>query len=715
MSRAPGAPADAGRRRLLQAGGIGLLASFTAGCAALPDIPRRPAATAEAAGGWIRHDGGGRYTLSLPRVEMGQGISDGLRRIACTELGVAWDAVQVRLPSTAQLAPVRATVGSESIRDFALPLAQACAALRDAVAAGQPPGPVAVPARGWDALRSGRWAPPLHGGPLSTGHALAVVRGEPLYAADVRRPGQLYGRVLRAPALPERASRCVALDEAAARSVPAFVALVRDPALRLGAAEGVAIVARTPGALDRIAQALAPAWTVDAGAASTDAAALGQAVDIDARLASGARAARRLRDDALEPAAPWDLDLRIDVPAAAHAPIEPRNALAEPTPGGGLQLWVGHQDPGYVRQVVARRLGVEAGHVVVQPCRVGGAFGGKTLVTVELEAALLARAAGAPVRVQWTRAQEFQQAFHRPPSSHRIRARLQDGRITHWWHAFASSHVLFTGAVLPPWLQRATDLAVGDDGVARGALLPYAVPAQRIEYHLARLPLWTGPWRGLGAGPNVLAIECAMDEAARLAASDPLQFRLAQLAPDARLAGVLRQVASDAQWGRPLPAVPGRLRGRGLAGGLYKETACAAVVADVEVDAASGRVRVLQLWCAHDCGRVIDPDQVRAQCEGNLVWGLGMALVEQLPVAGGRVAADGYADAPVPRITDIPPLAVTLVASQQPPGGAGETAIVAAGAAVLNAVRAATGVRVRQLPLRPEALAGALRAAGRAA
>lgn len=712
MSRAAELPSDPRRRQLLQAGGIGLLASFASGCAVLSDIPRRPAATAEAAAGWIRHDGGGRYTLSLPRVEMGQGISDGLRRIACTELGVAWDAVRVVLPSTAQLAPVRATVGSESVRDFALPLAQACAALREAVAAGLPPGPVEVPARGWDALRAGRWSPALQGGPLAPGHTLAVVRGEPLFAADMRRPGQLHGRVLRAPALPELPSRVVALDEAAARALPGFVALVRDPALRLGAAEGIGIVARTPGALDRIAAALAPRWQVDATAAGVDDAALARAVDIDARLAAGTGPTRRLRDDPLPADGPWDVDLRIDLPPAAHAPMEPRNAVAEPLPDGGLQLWVGHQDPSYVRQVVAHRMGLQAQQVLVQPCRVGGAFGGKTLVTVELEAALLARAVDAPVRVQWSRAQEFQQAFHRPPSSHRIRARLQDGRISHWWHAFASSHVLFTGAALPPWLQRVTDLAVGDDGVARGAQLPYAVPAQRIAYHLARLPLWTGPWRGLGAGPNVLAIECAMDEAARRAGRDPLAFRLAHLAPDARLGRVLRQVAADAGWQQPLPGTPGRLRGRGLAGGIYKATGLAAVVADVEVDPRDGRVRVLQLWCAHDCGRVVDPDQVRAQCEGNLVWGLGMALVERLPVAGGRVAAESYADTPVPRLADIPPLAVTLLDSDAPPGGAGETAIVAAGAAVLNAVRDATGVRVGQLPLQPATLAAALRARG---
>ena len=304
------------------------------------------------------------------------------------------------------------------------------------------------------------------------------------------------------------------------------------------------------------------------------------------------------------------------------------------------------------------------------------------------------------MKVQWTRAQEFQFGFHRPPSSHRLRASLKDGKLHTWWHAFASSHILFTNAAMPRWLQRLADV-VGDEGVARGAVLPYRAMVRRTELDVVRLPVFTGPWRGLGAGPNVFAIECAIDECARAAGADPVRFRLDHL-DDARLARVLQRVAEAAAWAGPrAPAPTGTRRGRGVACGIYKAMSYVAVVADVDVD-MQGRVTLTQLWCAHDCGRVLNPDQVRAQCEGNLVWGIGMVLSDRLPVAASRVAASSFANAPIPRMVDVPPMQVVLVDSAEAPSGAGETAIVAAGAALANAVRDATGLRLKRLPLRPE-------------
>jgi isoquinoline 1-oxidoreductase beta subunit len=706
------------RRAWMRGSAAALTVVFTGGCA-LPVIPKRPRAEAADALGWIRFEpeaaagaapAGGRFVLFLPRVEMGQGIATALKQIACEELDVAWERVELRLPSTAEIGRVRATVGSESVKDFALPLAQACATLRAALAAGAAPGVRPAEPLPPQALRSwqaGAPRPGRHVGqtPLPE-QVAALVRGAALFAADVRRPGQCFGRVLRAPAAPDLASRPMAFDAAAARALPGFVALVQDEALVLGASQGLGIVARTPGALDRIERALAVRWEVEGG---FEAAAIDAAIDIDRRLdprRGGGRLANSVHDDRLggaEAEAPWDVDLRIDIPLAAHAAIEPRAAVAEFAADGRLALWVGSQDVFYQRDVVARRLGLDAERVVVHGCRVGGAFGGKTICTVELEAAVLARAAGVPVKVQWTRAQEFGFAFHRPPSSHRLRARLRDGRLHTWWHAFASSHILFTNAVLPPWLQRLTDV-IGDDGVARGSALPYRAARRRTEFDLVRLPVFTGPWRGLGAGPNGLAIESAIDECARKAGVDPVRFRLDHL-DDPRLARVLRAAADAAGWERALAPGTGTgagavRRGRGVACGIYKGTSYAAVVAEVEV-AADGRVRVTRLVCAHDCGRVIHPDQVRAQCEGNLVWGLGMVLVERLPIGASQVAARSFADSPIPRGADVPPLEVVLVDEGEPPSGAGETAIVAAGAAIANAVRDATGVRPTRFPLAP--------------
>ncbi|MDR7151343.1 isoquinoline 1-oxidoreductase beta subunit [Hydrogenophaga palleronii] len=689
------------RRRFLQLGAGGLTVAVVpslTGCA-LPVIPKRPQPSLQDALGWVRHVDG-RTTLIIPRVEMGQNILTALKQIVCLEMGVAWDTVDAQLHSTTTIGRVRATVGSDSVKDFALPLAQACATLRDALASGQTQGQLTVVERPLDQLRFLQARSPLPTGPhLPMEQGTAIVRGEPLYVADVRRPGMLFGRVLRAPVSPELRSRPGPMNDAAGRAIPGFVALVRDPLLTMSNSEGVGIVARTPGALDRVEQALAMAWQIDGGFGQST---IDAAIDIDRRLADSPRRAHQVHDEKIQEVGEWDVDLRIDVPLAAHAAIEPRAAVAEFDAQGHLQLWVGSQDVFYQRDAVAKRLGLSEDQVQVHGQRVGGAFGGKTICTVELEAAVLARAAKAPVKVQWNRAQEFKHGFHRPPSSHRIRARLQDGRLQHWWHSFASSHILLTSAAAPPWLQLVTHV-IGDMGVARGATLPYRAKARRSEFDLERLPVHTGPWRGLGAGPNVLALESAMDECARAAGADPVQFRLDHI-DDPRLADVLRMAVKAAESKEAPAAMPHAKRGRGVSCGIYKEKSYAAVVADVQVDPTTGEIRVLQMWCAHDCGHVINADQVRVQCEGNLVWGLGMALIEQLPVGTSEVAAMNFADSPIPRLGEVPPMQVLLVDSTEPPTGAGETAIVASAAAIANAIRDAVGVRPTRLPVRAEDL-----------
>ena len=679
-------------RRHLLLGGLGAVLSvaFLPGCSSLPVIPKRPSPETRDGLSWISHQAG-NYVLTVPRVEMGQNITTALKQIACDELGINADQLQVKLHATDSIARVRATVGSESIMGFALPLARACATLRQAIKNGQTSGkldPIEFPREQLRSLSGqGQWvgrSPQLEQG-------LEMVTGKPLYASDVRLPGMLYGRVIRAAVPPEITSSLQTLNESAARQVKGFVALVRSQKLQMASSEGVGIVAQTPGALDRIEQALNARWSVQ-GQADTQR--IQQAIDIDRRMAASMKRDKYIHNDPI-PEGQWDVDLRVDIPIAAHAAIEPRVAVAQMHADGRLEMWVGSQDVFYQRDVACRRLGMNEDKVLVHGCRVGGAFGGKTISTVELEAAVLAHELKMPVKVQWSRAQEMLQAFHRPPSSHRVRARLQNGRLAHWSHDFASSHILFTAAVVPAWMQKITDF-IGDDGVARGAALPYKAQAKRTGFDLVRLPVHTGPWRGLGAGPNAFVIESAMDECARVARRDPVEFRLQHI-EEPRLKRVLEQAVASA------PSAPqtanGWLLGRGVACGIYKKTSFAAVVADVRVDPASGKVRVLHMHCAHDCGRVVNPDQVRAQCEGNLVWGLGMVLVERW-----STDARNFGESPIPRLTQLPGLSVHLVDHGEPSSGAGETAIVAAGAAIANAVRAATGWRLQQLPLQPSDL-----------
>ncbi|MGN6829589.1 xanthine dehydrogenase family protein molybdopterin-binding subunit [Paucibacter sp. M5-1] len=676
------------RRELL---GALLSVPLLAGCSMLPVIPRRPEPTRADAMGWISHLGAGRFELRLPRAEIGQHIGTALRRIAADELGVALGAISLALPDSRSMSPVRATVGSDSVKDFALPLAQACAALREALA-GRPP-------REWpaSALRSLNGAPRQQSDALGFGRE--IVSGAPLFAADVRLPGLLYGRVLRAPVSPELASRPAGFNAAAARALPGFVALVEHPGLTRANSQGLGLLARTPGALDRIEAALALQWQVEDG----------NAADIERllQLPAQGRLRHQLRADEVAETGAWDVDLVFETPLAAHNGIEPRCAVADYRAADqSLRLWTGTQDLFYVRDTLVRRLALDEAKVQVHACRAGGAFGARTLVLVEPEAALLSRAAGAPVKVQWTRAQELQQGFHRPPSRHQLRARLQHGRVSDWWHRLISSHILFTPAAMPRWMQGLADFA-GDGGVSRGALPPYALPRQRIEFDARRLPVHTGPWRGLGAGPNCWVIESAIDECAHLAGIDPLAFRLAHL-DNARLRRVLQRVAQAADWPRPALSDAQILRGRGLACGIYKGSAYAAVIAEVEVERASGAARVSAMHCAHDCGRIIQPDGVRAQIEGNLVWCLGMVLIEALPVdKQAGIAASGFAEAPIPRIHDLPVLHIELIDTGEPSGGAGETAMVAGAGAIANALRAATGRRFTRLPVRADDLRAA--------
>ncbi|MEL3891224.1 molybdopterin cofactor-binding domain-containing protein [Ferrovibrio sp. MS7] len=650
------------------AAGISVFASLPA-CAAslnpLPVLPTRGGPEPAHSIQWLHRAADGRVTLLLPRQEMGQGIAAGLCRIVAAELDVPPQQIAVRLPDTGEIQPVRATVGSDSIKDFALPVARAAALLREHLAAGGGAGrledrgqPVALRSQVPGVLA----ALPDHDPALQ-----AIVGGAPLYAGDIRLPGMLHGLVL-------------APDMALPAVMPPGVKLVTLSDGRRG------LLAERAAALHGVA--LAP----------SDKPAAMPALDIDA-LQSQGRLEHRLLRDAIVEAGPWSLDRRYDIPFAAHAGIETRSAVAQWHAGGStrLEVWTGSQDLFFVRGSLARHFGLSTEAVKVHGCRIGGGFGARTIVRAELEAALLSQAAGKPVKVQWRRLQEFTEGFHRPPSSHRIRARLDAaGRITDWWHGFASGHVIFTSAAMPRWMQAVTSF-VADPGVARGAVPPYGFARRRVEFSDVRLPIDTGPWRGLGAGPNGYAIEAAMDELARLAGQDPVAFRLAHLGPEqARLAACLRRAAELAG---PPPAIPGS--GRGVACGIYKDHAYAAVIADMAVDPASGAARVLQVVCAHDCGPLVDADQVRAQIEGNLHWGLGMVLLEALPIEAGRVAAYTFADYPIPTIDVMPTIHIALLEPPETkPGGAGETAMVGLAAFAIG-IAAATGRPLTQLPYRP--------------
>lgn len=676
------------RRALLAAGGI-TVGFGLGGCSLLPPIPKRPAPTIDDAQGWIHRTPEGRFVLWCPRVEMGQNVLGGLRRIAALELNVAEEAIDVRIPGTSDVARVKGTVGSDSVRELLVPLATACARLRDEMRArGVEPSAL----RALTALRQPaeatlpRIAQPQH-------HAL--VTGAPVFAADVRLPGMLHATVLRPPWRKELGVELEGWNRDAVQAVPGFVAQLLLPEI-----DGPVLIGRHPHALFAMRTAAAVRWKKPAHTPDPE-----RMVDIDAALAKG----RFTKESGTVQDGAWTVDLRLDVPMAAHAAIEPRCAVAQFSTGPNgkekLDLWCATQDPFFIRDVMERDHGLPVEQITVHNQRLGGGFGGRTVALIEREAAWVARAMKAPIKLQWTREDEFTGGFHRPPSSHRIKLRVgNDGLISDWWHALSSSHVIFTSAGMPPWMQTFTDF-VGDAGTARGQHAPYAFARQRRSMQLTRVPLATGPWRGLGAGPNVLAIEAAMDAAARASRQDPVAFRLRHLAhapagehlaDPARLIAVLQRVAERAAREKPR-AAPGERVGRGVACGVYKGLSVVAAVAEVAITAE--RVRVTKLWCSHDCGAMVDARSVRAQVEGNLVWSLSLVLFDQLTASEARAAQTGLADYPLPRITDMPALDIDLVPSDKPPSGAGEAAIVAGAGAIYNAIVAASDKQPARLPV----------------
>ena len=567
------------RRAVLAAlgwGTAGITALALGGCG-LPALPPRNESTPDDAAAWISLRPEGHFELYSPRVEMGQGIAMGLRQLAAEELGVGVERVVCIQPDTAKLPVCRATVGSDSMRQYGPLVARAAAALAlamrehaaerlgvgtDTVSLGDDgarapgglalslpelgqTGTIVVGARELDgaAPRSLAKGANRHtaGQPLATDAVRAVVTGKvALYADDIRLPGMLFGAMLRSDGLGGSISQ---IDDSACQDVPGYAGLVRG--------DGYAgVLAERRGALTEVLRRIRATDTYDPTVSDEMVA---RAIDVDAALADGGLEHTPVSRGAVGDAN-FDIDLRLDVPIAAHASIEPRTAVARFGDDGELEVWSGTQDAFFVRKTLATELGLAEERVRVHGMRIGGGFGARTLVIAELEAARLAHHSGRPVKVQWSRRDEFRAGFHRQPSSHRIRATADaDGRITRWWHAFRAGHVIFTSAAMGPTLQFATSF-VADPGTARGAIPPYAAPAVRVEFEDVRLPVHTGPWRGLGAGPNCWAIETAIDALARRHGRDPVEFPLANIAADQRrLAGALRRAAAMA--GVPVEAI----------------------------------------------------------------------------------------------------------------------------------------------------------------
>jgi isoquinoline 1-oxidoreductase len=492
----------------------------------------------------------------------------------------------------------------------------------------------------------------------------AFVTGSHTFTSDVKRPGMLFGKVLRPPSF--KATR-TSVQTQAAEAMPG-VKVVRD-------GDFIGVVAPTEQAAAQALAAIKAEWQTKPQPSSDE---LFQYLKTHPGGGQGfggrgggnqGSVAEGLKD------ADHKLQATYTIAYIAHTPMEPRAAVAEWV-DGKLTVWSGTQRPFGVRSELAGALGIPAENVRVIVPDMGSGYGGKHTGEAAVEAARLARAAGKPVKLVWTREEEFTWAYFRPAGVIEVSAGAKkDGTLTAWeFHNYNS----------------------GGSSIRA----PYEVPNQRAEFHGADSPLRQGSYRALAATANHFARESHMDDLANALHLDPLAFRLKNLKPG-QLRDVLEAAAKHFGWGKARPE-PGH--GFGLAAGTEKGS-FVATCAEVKADPAAGIVKVIRLVTAFECGAVLNPDHLKNQIEGASVMGLGGALYEAIQFAGGKILNPRFSQYRVPRFADTPVMETVLLDRKDlPSAGAGETPIVAVAPAVGNAICAATGIRLRSLPMIPNGL-----------
>ncbi len=671
-------------------------------------------------------------TFVCPEVEMGQGVLTGLAMLVAEELEIAPEAMRV-VPAPADRAydnpafHVQLTGGSTSVKSGFDPLRTAGATAREMLRAaaarrwGVPAeevvaedGAVRHPASGKRATypelavaaadeRAPRHPPLKSGGfkvigkPLPRLDARPRVDGSGRFGIDVRVPGALVAVVVRSP-VPGGQPRT--FDAAAAKGVPGVEAVIRIPS-------GVAVLARGYWQARQGAERLGVAWDDGPGAGLDSAALLAayrEAAGREGRsVASAGDAARALAGAARV------VEATYTAPFLAHATMEPQNATAHVT-ADRCEIWAPTQGPGVAKEIARQLTGLGSGQIVVHTTLVGGGFGRRIPQDYVAEAVRLSREAGRPVKVVWSREDDIRHDLYRPAALHAIRGGLAaDGTPVAWSHRVVTQAIIrqaggdFVAGALPFWVPTAVKRALASAATAWMARtdetavegtdhIPYAVPNLSVEFVEQEPGVPVGFWRSVGHSHSAFAVEGFVDELAHAAGKDPYLFRRDLLRGAPRHRAVLELAAARAGWDRPPP--PGRFRGIAQHASFGSHTAA---VAEVEVQGREIRVR--RVVVAFDCGRVVNPNLVSGQLESAVVFGLSAALKQEITFARGRVRQGNFDDYPLLPFDECPAIETHLVPSEEPPSGVGEPGVPPIAPAVANAVFAATGKRLRALPL----------------
>src|SRR5215212_4658443 len=522
------------------------------------------------------------------------------------------------------------------------------------------------------------------------------VNGSALYGIDVQVPGMLYGAVLRAPvegSVPDK------IDDAKAKAVAGVNAIVRLP-------HGVGVVAETAWAAFAARQALIDSvtWTRTGTAWGFDSDKGVEAFAADAKNLS--RAARdwsakgNARGEFQNAASVVEGEYRCDY--AYHAQMEPLNAVASVSAAGdAVEIWAGTQSQTTASEAPAKLLGIPRDRVKLHDLLMGGGFGrrGNRDVDFIIDAVMLSKESGRPVKVMWTREDDVHNGRFRPLSAHYLRAAFNgSGKLTAWHHRLAADRI--TPFMDPVRFQQGG----GKDGMVMAGtdVRGYDVPHQLVEQLYRDTGVRTNPLRGIGVTANKFATEAFMDEVARKRGVDPLAFRLDLLKGTPRAYKAVERVAQMAAWGK-------KRDGRALGLSYIDYSASqAAGIAEISLDRSSGQIKVHNFWCTIDCGVAVQPDNVIAQTEGSIVYGVGMTLSERISIKDGAVEQSNFYDYRLPRMNEVPEMHVEVIQTDNHPTGAGQMGTPLVAPAISNAIAQLTGVRLRHTPFTPERVKTAL-------
>lgn len=677
-------------------------ASLVVGCSlvGLKQACAQPALAVSAKfNAWIEIGPGDRIGLRVAYTEMGQGINTLLAMLAAEELSVEPYRIDVRMgaPDSHRnpLFDAQITGDSTSASNAFDPLRQAAAQVRTLLIAAAavrwkcsaseceavdglirrkgtatalsygalaaeasklsaPPPSALKPRAAWRVL----------GKPAKRLDAAVRLRGAARYGTDVRLPDMLYATVRNRPA---QGARLEGVDTATVEAMPGVVKVV-------SLEDAVAVVAVSTWYAFQAAEALQLRWSAPPGDPATPIGVLlDRALDAPGIVVvdrDGARADSRT------------VALRFEVPPLAHAALEPPCATVAIGPARA-EVWVSTHAQTSVRDIVAEVSGLPADQVLVHTTAVGGSFGRKLVGDFVRQAALAAKAVGRPVKLTWSRAEDLACDHYRPPAATRIEIGLDaSGTPVRWTQQLAVPSLSPTGAASPR--------AVDPYAVEGADTLPYAIPRFRLTWHEAAVPLAVGWWRSVGHSFNAWFVEHAFDVAARTTGRDPLELRVALLKDRPRHIAVLRAVEPFLR----SPAATGRFRG------VAVHQCYGSVIAQAAEISVDKGLRVHRVVCAADCGIVLDPDGLRAQIEGGVVFGLTAALHGEITLQGGQVQQRGLDAYPLMALEETPEIEVVLIGDGERPGGAGEIAVPPIAPAVCNALLAATGKATTRLPIR---------------